>query len=345
MHVQPPAPLPRDGAQRRTSAAARWLLGILIMMLAGLAAGGSASATTPTPSPDDSGIAVNGTLRNSEGTLLEGVTVTAVGGGGSITVYDVSGADGRFEIQVPEPGTYLFRVEEDTLPEGTTVLQGEVTREVAEDRLATVIFRFGEERGGLDTAAAGQFLRLLVDGIRFGLIIGISAVGLSLIFGTTGLTNFAHGDLVTIGAVVAWTINVVGGVQLIPATLIAIVVGGFIGALNEWAIWRRLRRRGVGLIAQLVVSIGLAIALRYLVLIFFGLVPMFLAMPFQTLMVVFAEEVWDVGPTGLGLLSAFAGIGGVAGSFYVAWQADSHHRVLDRRDTRSRPPGCFSRRR
>jgi MFS family permease len=64
-----------------------------------------------------------------------------------------------------------------------------------------------------------------------------------------------------------------------------------------------------------------------LVLIFFGLVPMFLAMPFQTLMVVFAEEVWHTGPTGLGLLSAFSGIGGVAGSFYVAWQADSHHRV------------------
>jgi MFS family permease len=64
-----------------------------------------------------------------------------------------------------------------------------------------------------------------------------------------------------------------------------------------------------------------------LILIFFGLVPMFLAMPFQTLMVVFAEEVWDVGPAGLGLLSAFAGIGGVVGSFYVAWRADSHKRV------------------
>jgi MFS family permease len=64
-----------------------------------------------------------------------------------------------------------------------------------------------------------------------------------------------------------------------------------------------------------------------LVLIFFGLVPMFLAMPFQTLMVVFAEEVWHVGSTGLGLLSACAGIGGVAGSFYVAWQADSQRRI------------------
>ena len=64
-----------------------------------------------------------------------------------------------------------------------------------------------------------------------------------------------------------------------------------------------------------------------LVLIFFGLVPMFLAMPFQTLMVVFAKNVWHEGAAGLGLLNAFAGIGGVAGSFYVAWQADSQDRV------------------
>ena len=39
-----------------------------------------------------------------------------------------------------------------------------------------------------------------VDGIRLGLIIAITSVGLSLIFGTTGLTNFAHGELVTFGA-------------------------------------------------------------------------------------------------------------------------------------------------
>ena len=64
-----------------------------------------------------------------------------------------------------------------------------------------------------------------------------------------------------------------------------------------------------------------------LVLIFFGLVPMFLAMPFQTLMVVFAEEVWHTGSTGLGLLSAFSGMGGVAGSLYLAWHANSEKRI------------------
>jgi neutral amino acid transport system permease protein len=268
------APRPREGERRRRPRGARWLLGILIVMLAVLGSAGSAAAQTPepTPPPDEptTGIPVTGTLRDAEGKLLEGVRITAVGVGGTRTAEARSGPDGRFEIRVPEPGTWTFRIDETTLPEGTEVLQGEVTRDVQPGRLASVIFRFGGERAGLEEGAVGQFIRLLVDGIRFGLVIGITAIGLSLIFGTTGLTNFAHGELVTIGAVVAWTINVQGGVQLIPATIIAIIVGGAIGALNELAIWRRLRRRGVGLIAQLVVSIGLAIALRYVILIAFG---------------------------------------------------------------------------
>ena len=83
-------------------------------------------------------------------------------------------------------------------------------------------------------------------------------------------------------------------------------------------------------------SIGAAMldGLRYLgeqrqvaVLLLFGLVPMFLAMPFQTLLVVFATEVWDKGPTGLGILSAVAGTGGVAGSVVIAWQGPSNRRL------------------
>ena len=266
---------------RRLPVAVRWLLAALVVLLAGLGGAGTALATTPAPEPPatdrtagdtgaESGIRVNGTLRNAGGDFLEGITITAVGVGGSQTAETESDADGRWELFVAEPGSYTFRIAEDTLPEGTQVLQGEVTREVSPGTLNTVIFRFGEERSGLDTTFAGEFVRLLVDGIRFGLVIGITAIGLSLIFGTTGLTNFAHGELVTIGAVVAWTINVVGGVQLIPATLIAMVVGAVVGALNELGVWRPLRRRGAGLVAQLVVSIGLALVLRYLVLIFFG---------------------------------------------------------------------------
>lgn len=64
-----------------------------------------------------------------------------------------------------------------------------------------------------------------------------------------------------------------------------------------------------------------------LMLLFFGLVPMFLVMPFQTLLVVFAEDIWQVGPLGLGMLSGAAGVGGVIGAAYVAWRSGSSRRL------------------
>jgi MFS family permease len=69
----------------------------------------------------------------------------------------------------------------------------------------------------------------------------------------------------------------------------------------------------------------LAEAVRYLgkdrlilQLLLFGLVPMFLAMPAQQLMVVFAQQVWHVGSTGFGVLQGVAGAGGVLGAVWVA---------------------------
>src|SRR5688572_28500454 len=96
------------------------------------------------------------------------------------------------------------------------------------------------------------------------------AVGLSLIFGTTGLTNFAHGELVTLGAVVAFFFNSSLNIPLIVAALLAVVVGGLVGAANELGLWRPRRRLGTGLIAALVVSIGLSLAMRYLIQTFYG---------------------------------------------------------------------------
>jgi MFS family permease len=63
------------------------------------------------------------------------------------------------------------------------------------------------------------------------------------------------------------------------------------------------------------------------VLLFFGLVPMFLVLPFQSLLVVFAQDIWAAGPQGLGILSASSGLGGVAGAIYVAWRGNSGGRL------------------
>ena len=62
-------------------------------------------------------------------------------------------------------------------------------------------------------------------------------------------------------------------------------------------------------------------------LLVFGLLPMFLAMPFQLLLPAFAEKVWPVGSNGLGLLSAVVGLGGVAGSLWVAWRGETTRRL------------------
>src|SRR6185437_13992298 len=220
--------------------------------------------------PEQQGLPVSGTLRNADGTLLAGVQVRVFDAGGKQVSSTISDNSGRWELTVPTPGRYTFRIDQRSLPQGVEVLQGEVVRDVAPGTLSLVVFRFGAQRAGLQTSASATVLRVLVDGIRFGLVIGITGVGLSLIFGTTGLTNFAHGELVTIGAVLAWTLNVAFGLQLIWATLLAIVAGAALGAASDLAIWRPMRRRRAGLIAQLVISIGLALALRYLVLIYFG---------------------------------------------------------------------------
>jgi branched-chain amino acid transport system permease protein len=108
------------------------------------------------------------------------------------------------------------------------------------------------------------------DGLRLGLVIAMCAVGLSLIFGTTGLTNFAHGEMVTFGGLMAFFLNVTMGIPLLISAPVVVALGGLFGLALNVLIFGKLRRRGVGLISQLVVSVGLSIVLRNMYLYQFG---------------------------------------------------------------------------
>ncbi len=216
------------------------------------------------------GEAVAGTLQTSLSGPIEGVVVLVETADGERIDEVESDEDGRWSVDLPGPGQYVVSIDADDLPEGIGIA-GEDSRTITVDEGRRQPVAFSLTDGSRGAGGGGvRAVQLLVDGIRFGLLIAMAAVGLSLIFGTTGLTNFAHGELVTIGAVVAWYINVQGGVPLIPATLLAMLVGAAVGALNEFGIWRPLRRRGTGLVAALVVSIGLSLLLRYAIQIFYG---------------------------------------------------------------------------
>jgi neutral amino acid transport system permease protein len=215
------------------------------------------------------GEALVGTLQTSRSGPIDGVEVTVTTADGDDVGTSTTDSDGKWSVDLPGPGQYVVTVNADDLPDGVS-LTGEDSRTVTVAAGRRQPVAFGLNDGSTSGGSNVRAVQLLVDGLRFGLLIAICAVGLSLIFGTTGLTNFAHGELVTIGAIIAWYINVRAGVPLIPATLIAMVAGAGVGALNEYGLWRPLRKRGTGLVAALVVSIGLSLALRYLIQIVYG---------------------------------------------------------------------------
>jgi neutral amino acid transport system permease protein len=214
------------------------------------------------------GETVRGFLRNA-GEPVPGVTITVTQGDAPIGEAETD-PEGAWEIPVPGPGTYTVVLDTETLPEGASLRdpdRSSIETTVNGGQQKAVLFALGESTAQT-TGKATQAMQLTVEGLRFGLIIALASVGLSLIFGTTGLTNFAHGELVTLGALIAWYLNVhgmpfIGDIHLIPAALLTVIICGFLGYLLDLGLWGWLRSRGTGLIAMMIVSIGLALFLRY----------------------------------------------------------------------------------
>ena len=224
------------------------------------------------------GEAIGGTLflATEEGrTPVEGVTIsvrqdcTPIGDA-------TSDAEGEWNVPVPGAGTYAVELDLATLPEGVgltnpdgAVLDGIV---VQAERQRIVLFPLGE---GGDTSAPGyqRFGALFVAGLKLGAVIALSAVGLSLIYAVTGLVNFSHGEMVTLGAVLAYFFSTSAagpGWSVILAGIVAVALGAGFGWAQDRGMWRPLRKQRMGLVSMMVVSIGLSFALRYLVLVMFG---------------------------------------------------------------------------
>jgi branched-subunit amino acid ABC-type transport system permease component len=234
--------------------------------------------------PAESEESIRGFLRN-EGTPVPGVTITVNDADGAEVGSAETDAEGAWEVPVPEPGQYEVVLDTETLPDDVPgVVQDTVTTTVNPLQAKAVLFRIGEPgsdgedgapatgtpaEGSTETAQASQIWQLIASGLRFGLILGLAALGLSLVFGTTGLTNFAHGELVTFGAIVAWWLNS-AGLPLVAAAVLAVVLGGVFGWAQDVGFWRPLRKRGTGLIALMIISIGVSLLLRYLYLYLFA---------------------------------------------------------------------------
>lgn len=228
----------------------------------------------------DASSSIKGTLERVEGEdrePVEGVEISVEQDGAPIGTA-TSAADGTWEVPVPAGGIYQVELDVDTLPDGVAPTDPDRMSlpdvSVRDGQNKTVRFNLGPGvASGGGASALDKFGDRFLLGLKLGSIIALAAVGLSLIFGVTDLVNFAHAEMITLGAVAAYFFNVAGagpGWTLVIAAIPAIVLSGGFGAAQEVWLWRPLRRRRVSTVSMLVISIGLSFAVRNVILVILG---------------------------------------------------------------------------
>jgi neutral amino acid transport system permease protein len=237
----------------------------------------SASTASPSATPSDGedaedlpyAVVVN--VRTS-GEPVAGAEIVVTGGEG-FENSGVSDEDGRARVGVPtKEGAWTVELQESSLPSGVEAPDDfEFTREVQFGGGSSVTANFTLEAAERTaTSFWDQLASRTVNGLNFGLMLALAAIGLSLVFGTTGLSNFAHGEMVTFGALIALLFSVSFGWAIWIAIPVAVVASAVFGLTMDAGLWRPLRRKGVGTVQLMIVSIGLSLALRYVYQMFIG---------------------------------------------------------------------------
>lgn len=110
----------------------------------------------------------------------------------------------------------------------------------------------------MDTA---QIAQLLVNGVAVGCIIALAAVGLTLTYGILNLSNFAHGDFLTLGAYLTFASNT-SGIHLVFSILIGIIGTVIAMLISEQLLWQKMRKKRANPTTLIIISIGLALFIR-----------------------------------------------------------------------------------
>jgi len=277
------------------------LLSLVLTMLVAPFAG---ATTGEQCSPDASTACIQGRIRTAAGDPAVGVKLSVEGQG--FTGEAITDDDGRWSVAVTEDGDYAVTLDVATLPAGESLRNpGDNPRTVTAKlgTAAATLFPLGSGGGSAPsptpgdpasptdpgTAAPGGDAEAGVDssarpgsitfprvaqqftsGIIFGLLLALASVGLSLIYGTTGLSSFSHGEQVTLGALAAYIFAQMLHLPLLVAGILAVLVGAASGWVQDAGLWKPLRKRGMGPVQLMIITIGLSMALQYSYQFFLG---------------------------------------------------------------------------
>ena len=120
-----------------------------------------------------------------------------------------------------------------------------------------------------------------INGIVVGSLYVLVALGLTLIYGVLVQINFAHADIVTLGAFVAYFVASFLSGNYFAGIAVALITGGVLGWLINAAVFAPLRERGSELL-PLIATIGVSIMLQNAMLLLFGPIPYAFNTPYSS---------------------------------------------------------------
>ena len=110
-------------------------------------------------------------------------------------------------------------------------------------------------------------MSVLFDGLSLGAIYALIALGYTMVYGIAKMLNFAHGDIIMVGAYALFTTLATGG-NIAAAVIVAIVVCTLTGVVIEKVAYRPLR--GASPLAVLITAIGVSYFLQSIAQLIFG---------------------------------------------------------------------------
>jgi len=120
-----------------------------------------------------------------------------------------------------------------------------------------------------------------INGIVVGSLYVLVALGLTLIYGVLVQINFAHADIVTLGAFTAYFVTSLLSGNYFAGIAVALIVGAVLGWMINAAIFAPLRSRNSELL-PLIATIGISIMLQNAMLLLFGPIPYVFNTPYSS---------------------------------------------------------------
>ena len=111
----------------------------------------------------------------------------------------------------------------------------------------------------------------LINGISLGSVYAIIALGYTMVYGIAKMLNFAHGDVIMVGAYVSYICSTNLGIPTVLSILISMAVCTVLGILIEGLAYRPLRKATS--LAVLITAIGVSYFLQNAALIIWGSTP------------------------------------------------------------------------